>query len=405
MYRTIESSIYADPKIKKLPSDGKFLFVYLLTNEMTDFTGLYHAPYILVASQTGISVKRLKDILDIYEDLGIALHDDEAETIWVVNMMKYQLRSHKTMKKVMHHLKGLHAPVLILQFLHYYRQDLEAYAEGYDEMLAKYTETCLTVYGYVYPETAIRVSRKPDTEVEKADTSTVPVPVPGSVPGSSPGSKIEETKDTARPQQRFSDDPQHLVDLWNAKAPKELHRVHTVSAGMRVLIKKALKEYPERRFWEEILQEYERSDFLRNGNFAHFDWLLKTSKGESVENFIKVKNGNYRDKHDTGMSELTRKNLKAAEQAMARFNLPTKARVAITEGIKDGYTVDGHHNGTSGPDGHSLWHDADAREDRDLPGEPSGVYGEAGDQRDDVGGEESDPLSDDRGLADPDRGE
>jgi hypothetical protein len=86
--------------------------------------------------------------------------------------------------------------------------------------------------------------------------------------------KTEETKDpidsTLRGR-RFSDDPQHLVDLWNEKAPQGHNRVHTVSLGFKDLIRKAYKQVPERRQWEEIIQAISLSSFLCGKKWATLD--------------------------------------------------------------------------------------------------------------------------------------
>jgi hypothetical protein len=126
----------------------------------------------------------------------------------------------------------------------------------------------------------------------------VPVPDPGLVPEGE--NKEPETKDPKDPSidsplrgRRFSDDPKHLVDLWNEKAPAPLHRVHTLTDGLRAAIKLAFKQLPERRDWEQIMQEIDSSEFLQNATWFNFPWLVKAEKNET-ENYIKVLSGNYR---------------------------------------------------------------------------------------------------------------
>jgi hypothetical protein len=147
-YRTVESSIYADPKVKKLPSDGKFLFVYLLTNEMTDVTGLYHAPYVLISSQMGITEKRIKELLDLLQEQGLVLHDDETEVVWVISMLNYQLHSSKVLKSALARIRSLHSPDLILWFLLHYETEIKD-IDSYEDMVAHYADMHIQKYGYV----------------------------------------------------------------------------------------------------------------------------------------------------------------------------------------------------------------------------------------------------------------
>jgi hypothetical protein len=105
----------------------------------------------------------------------------------------------------------------------------------------------------------------------------------------------EETKDSSIDStlrgRRFSDEPQHLVDLWNEQAPAKLHRVHKLTDSLRTAIKLAYKQLPERRDWEQIMQEIESSEFLQSASWFNFPWLVKAPKNEA-ENYMKVLAGN-----------------------------------------------------------------------------------------------------------------
>src|SRR5262245_52480931 len=80
--------------------------------------------------------------------------------------------------------------------------------------------------------------------------------------GADEKAKKEPSTDSVSRGHRFSDDPQNLIDLWNEKAPEGHNRVHTVTDGLRVAIRKAYTQVPERQQWEGILQEIEMSVFL-----------------------------------------------------------------------------------------------------------------------------------------------
>jgi hypothetical protein len=393
MYRTIESSTYADPKVKKLPSDGKFLFVYLVTNEMTDFSGIYHAPYVLIASQTGISEKHVKEMLDQLQELGLVLHDDESEVVWVVNMMKYQLHSSKMLKGALARLRSLHSLDLILGFLLHYRDELSSEYD-YEDMVSKYQDIYIQKNGYAYPESGICISgfsQKP---------GYVPVPVPVPVP--TPVDEVEKERPISYDR---------VIELWNEVAGKYgLPQVRKLTDELKGAIKKASRVLPHQNDWDDLFAEIPLSSTLQgrigDGKWApSLGWLLKQNKGESEPNYAKAMNGAWRDKNTGGMSELARRNIEAAEQALNRMGIPTKAQTFILKGITDGSPVEDGHSGIPGEVGDGLWTDAEYGEDRDLPGGPGGVYAGAGADGDYLGQEESREISDDRGFEDSDRGE
>ena len=88
MYRTIETSLWNDPKVRALPPNAKLLFIYLITNVHAHVSGLYYLPSLFIAHETG-----LKGIDALWDTLSIpclALKDDKNEVVWVVNMLRYQ---------------------------------------------------------------------------------------------------------------------------------------------------------------------------------------------------------------------------------------------------------------------------------------------------------------------------
>jgi hypothetical protein len=104
------------------------------------------------------------------------------------------------------------------------------------------------------------------------------VGTPNSKSNSLEDRKDQKTKDTKDPSidstfrgRRFSDDPMNLVNLWNEKAPQGHNRVHTVSLGFKDLIRKAYKQVPERRQWEETIQAISLSSFLCGKKWATLD--------------------------------------------------------------------------------------------------------------------------------------
>jgi hypothetical protein len=94
-----------------------------------------------------------------------------------------------------------------------------------------------------------------------------------------------------------------FVKLWNSATPDECSAAEDLSDGRRQKIRAALKQFPARDYWEEVMAEFHRSKFLRgltpkrpgHESFqADLDWLLQRGK-DQVENFVKVHEGKYRD--------------------------------------------------------------------------------------------------------------
>ena len=101
--------------------------------------------------------------------------------------------------------------------------------------------------------------------------------------------------------------PEDFQALYNSEAPEGLPRLKTLSAARRRKMRTALRQYPSRAFWQQVLQEVAMSAFLRgerpsNGH-PHFrcsvDWLLSKGKADGTENYIKVCEGRYRDEAPT----------------------------------------------------------------------------------------------------------
>ena len=184
-----------------------------------------------------------------------------------------------------------------------------------------------------------------------------------------------------------------------------------MSGGIARQIREACAVLKTKQDWIDLFTEYRHSKWLRGeANSASsrkrdFSWIFQRENNGSTENYVKIHNGRYRDRHEDDMDPLTRRNFEAAEQALNRMGIPTKAQTFILKGIADGRTVQDGNSGIPGEVGDGLWTDAEYCEDRDLPGGPGGVYAGAGADGDYLGQEESREIPDDRGFEDSDRGE
>lgn len=120
MYRTIDTSLWTDPTVKRLPPLAKLLFIYLITNGHTHVSGLYFLPMMYVAHETGIPLAELDTLFDTLSGADLVKIDPDRELVWVVNMFKYQGPGEKHERGAANHLATLHNSPLINDFLKRY---------------------------------------------------------------------------------------------------------------------------------------------------------------------------------------------------------------------------------------------------------------------------------------------
>jgi hypothetical protein len=149
---------------------------------------------------------------------------------------------------------------------------------------------------------------------------------------------------------RFSDLTQNLVDLWNEMVvPLGLSRVDKLTESREKAIRKAYSNFPERQDWVEILGEFQLSRWLKNETGTDgrarrdFDWLLQNAQYGGTENYLKVRNGRYRDKPQRGtMDTKLQAGIDAANSIMARRGVLPQQQPALMGDVD--YAADGNAN-------------------------------------------------------------
>lgn len=106
-YKQIDERFWKDTKVKKLSKDGYLFFLYLLTSPHTHFTGLSEMPLEYVNIDTPLKEKESKAALTELRNLGIVDYDQENSIILIVNMHKYQVKSHKQRIGAEYHINAL----------------------------------------------------------------------------------------------------------------------------------------------------------------------------------------------------------------------------------------------------------------------------------------------------------
>ena len=120
MYRTLDTSFWTDPKVRKLPADAKLLALYLVTNPHGHLSGLYYLPDEIVAFETGLDAARLNTLWDTLSGAGFSRNDKNLDLVWVIRMFHYQGRGEKNERAAANHLPTLHNSFLVKDFLDAY---------------------------------------------------------------------------------------------------------------------------------------------------------------------------------------------------------------------------------------------------------------------------------------------
>jgi hypothetical protein len=305
-YSKIYDSLYTGETGRAIRGcwQAQVLMPYLIRNPHANQYGLYYLPMSYIIHDLGHPAHEMRKGLERLEQEGFAYYDDTTEYVFVVEMCHVQtgrLNAHGE-KGPDKRIKGANRFYAEVQKNPFLGMFYDRYAD----------DLCLTIPKRDHPSPS---SSSPSSEGGFKGASS---PLEGSAKGTE-GSmlcnvdvdvdanasvfvledrkdqRLEATKDPSIDStlrgRRFSDEPQHLVDLWNEQAPAKLHRVHKLTDGLRTAIKLAYKQLPERRDWEQIMQEIESSEFLQSASWFNFPWLVKAPKNEA-ENYMKVLAGN-----------------------------------------------------------------------------------------------------------------
>jgi hypothetical protein len=111
--------LWTDPKVKALSSSEKLLFLYLITNPHSHYSGLYYLPVVMMQHEVNLG-RGFEGALKGVQTPFLASYDPITELVWVKNMYQYQGKGKNMDKGVASHLATLHNSPLIHQFITYY---------------------------------------------------------------------------------------------------------------------------------------------------------------------------------------------------------------------------------------------------------------------------------------------
>lgn len=123
MYRTVDTALFFDPKIRAIRKEeplAVYLFLYLFQNSHTHLCGIYHISKAIICDETGISDRVYDTLCNTLSRVGLCKFDQKLEVVYVRKMFKYQGRGEKNEKAASVQLQSLHHCHLIADFLEDY---------------------------------------------------------------------------------------------------------------------------------------------------------------------------------------------------------------------------------------------------------------------------------------------
>lgn len=142
MYRTIDTSIWNDPRIHKLDCTAKLLAVYMFSNDRAHVTGLYFFSIALACDELGIDVTKIRKALKQLIEVNFCQHDSERRVIWIRNMWKRQPHAGVHLNRLQDHFKALNGTPLVGAFLSKYPH-LKQYVTNLHELGTNQNESAL----------------------------------------------------------------------------------------------------------------------------------------------------------------------------------------------------------------------------------------------------------------------
>ncbi len=115
--------------LKELGDSGMVVAFYLISNSHANQSGVYYCPLQYIAAETQRTTDRAEDCMSGLERIGFAKYDHEAEVVWVLNMVKFQVQNWPVDKKdnkyrgVLNSLAAVPESYLVNEFLEYWGLD------------------------------------------------------------------------------------------------------------------------------------------------------------------------------------------------------------------------------------------------------------------------------------------
>lgn len=113
-YRKISITFWSDPFVQTLTPEGKYFYLYLMTNTKTSQCGIYEITINHMSFETGYNNATIEKLLKQFQQNGRVKYSKETNEIALKNWPKYNLsESPKVKACVSNELKSIKNPALI----------------------------------------------------------------------------------------------------------------------------------------------------------------------------------------------------------------------------------------------------------------------------------------------------
>lgn len=161
MYRTIDCAFWTDDKVRALTADQTLLFLYLITNPHSHYSGLYHLSQPIMQYEVRLKQRFIMSWNGLLTT-GLIDYAARFEQVWVKNMFAHQGKGQKCERGVAYHLKTLHHSPLIPLFLDRYPM-VKAYCD--DTLLIPHQSPIDTLRSFSSPDPGLLTS-SPDSDLK-----------------------------------------------------------------------------------------------------------------------------------------------------------------------------------------------------------------------------------------------
>lgn len=101
IYRNVQMSFWTDRKIEEeFSADEKYLYLFLLTNPITNLSGCYEIGRKQIANMTGLDIKKVKTLLKkLQDDQRVIAYSEKTNELLILNWHKYNWTDSEKFRK------------------------------------------------------------------------------------------------------------------------------------------------------------------------------------------------------------------------------------------------------------------------------------------------------------------
>ncbi|MCK9577480.1 MAG: hypothetical protein M0R51_16370, partial [Clostridia bacterium] len=90
IYRPVYTSFWQDDFILSIPFAERYFYIYLMTNTKTSLCGIYELPRSIASIETGLSIDKIKDLLNKFQNkYHRVVCSEKTNEIVITNWLKY----------------------------------------------------------------------------------------------------------------------------------------------------------------------------------------------------------------------------------------------------------------------------------------------------------------------------